>query len=236
MQKILLSVALIGLTACTGTTETDSGTRNQDLVEKNYVDFAAGNMDSFTAALAPNIVWNEANHEPFSPDSPYLGIDAVMSGVLAPLGKDFASFHVVPETFVADGDTVAMFGRYEATYRPTGKTMNPQVVHVWTIKDGKMSAFQQYADTYAMHEVLMPGGAAYDKKVEHEALQNYVAAINSNDLDTFMSMVTDDVVFQVPHGPEIVGAKAVREWAGGYYGAYSTKYKKTALDFPKPNY
>ena len=231
MIKLLLTFGLIGLTACTTTQTAPPGVNNKDIVKQIYADFANGNMDGFTAALAPDIVWNEADHNPYSPDSPYLGVEAVMSGVFAPLGKDWTSFHVVPETYIADGNTVAMFGRYDATYKPTGKTMNPQVVHVWTLKDGKMTAFQQYADTYAMHDVISLGGADYAKKIEKEALQNYVTAINSNDLDTFMSMVTDDVIFQIPHGPEIVGADAVREWAGGYYAAYRTNYKKTPLDF-----
>ncbi|MCF6275371.1 MAG: hypothetical protein L3J05_06380, partial [Robiginitomaculum sp.] len=72
---------------------------------------------------------------------------------------------VVPEYYLADGNTVAMFGRYDATYKATGKTMKPQVVHVWTVEGGKLTGFQQYADTVAMRDVMTPDGAAYAEKV-----------------------------------------------------------------------
>ncbi len=132
---------------------------NLALVKQLYADFAAGNIEAFTAALAADIVWNEAEHNPYLPNSPYLGLDAVMSGVFTPLGEDWASFNVNPEQYLSDGDTVAMFGRYDAQYKATGKTMQPQVVHVWTVKDGKLSSFQQYADTAAMRDVMTPDAA-----------------------------------------------------------------------------
>jgi len=231
MRNILLSIGLIGLTACNTMQAPDPNELNQAVVKQIYTDFASGNMDGFTAALAPDIVWNEADHNPYFPDSPYLGVDAVMSGVFAPLGEEWTSFSVIPESYVADGNTVAMFGRYDAKYKATGKTMNPQVVHVWTIKNGKLTAFQQYADTYAMNEVLTPGSAANPKKVETETLRNYVAAINSNDPDSIIAMMTEDVVLQAPHGSEIVGKAAAREWLAGYVGAFSSVWEKTALDF-----
>ena len=66
------------------------------------------------------------------------------------LGEEFDGFAVVPERYIAEGDCVVMSGRYSATSKATGLPVNPQVVHVWTLKDGKAATFQQHADTLGM--------------------------------------------------------------------------------------
>ncbi len=58
----------------------------------------------------------------------------------------------------------------------------------------------------------------------------FVRAINSNDIDVFMSTVTDDVVFMAPNQPRLVGKDAVRPWAQGYLDAFKTHWKKTTLE------
>jgi hypothetical protein len=40
-----------------------------------------------------------------------------------------------------------MEGRYTGKYKKTGKAIDAQVAHVWTLKDGKITNFQQYTDT-----------------------------------------------------------------------------------------
>jgi ketosteroid isomerase-like protein len=72
---------------------------------------------------------------------------------------------------------------------------------------------------------------AQTKTIEHAAHDAYVAAINSNDLERFLSRVTDDVVFQAPGTPEIVGKKALRDWAAAYLAACQTHWDKISLSF-----
>jgi ketosteroid isomerase-like protein len=69
------------------------------------------------------------------------------------------------------------------------------------------------------------------KSVEAAAHDVYVAAINSNDTDTLMADLTDDIVYQPPNEPEIIGKHAVRKWVTGYFDAYRTKWEKTSIGF-----
>lgn len=69
------------------------------------------------------------------------------------------------------------------------------------------------------------------KAVEAEAHGGYVAAINSNDTEKLMAMLTDDIVYQSPHEPEVIGKDAVRKWVAAYFGSYSTKWEKTSIGF-----
>ena len=77
-----------------------------------------------------------------------------------------------------------------------------------------------------------PSGMAVDTAaIAREAHESYVAAINSNDLDSLLAMLTDDIVYQAPNGPEVVGKAAVREWGKGYLDAYTIHWEKTTREF-----
>jgi hypothetical protein len=53
---------------------------------------------------------------------------------------------VTPERFHDAGDTVVTESRYSGVYKATGKSINAQACHVWKIRDGKVTSFQQYLD------------------------------------------------------------------------------------------
>jgi len=213
--------------AVAGETETEA--ENLAVVKQVYADFAAGDMESFTALLAPDIVWNEAENNELADGNPYIGVDAIMSGIMGRLGADYDSFAVAPESFMADGDEVVMFGRYKAKYKSTGKSMNPQVVHHYTMKDGKVIAFQQYVDTLALKEAATPD--VDEAALGEELLTNYLTAINSGETDQPLQLMSDNVVFQYPGAPELIGKDAVQDWAQGYYDAIDSDWVKTSLAF-----
>ena len=65
----------------------------------------------------------------------------------------------------------------------------------------------------------------------HKAHENYVRVINSNNIDSLTSMMTDDVVFLAANAPPIVGKPAVRAWAVDYLKAFKTKWDKPVQEF-----
>ena len=73
--------------------------------------------------------------------------------------------------------------------------------------------------------------AANAKSIETAAHEGYVTAINSNDVETLMADLTDDIVYQAPNEPEIVGKAAVRKWVADYFGAFRTSWQKTSIGF-----
>ena len=60
---------------------------------------------------------------------------------------------------------------------------------------------------------------------------HYVEAINSNNTDRIMACLSDDIVFQTPGEPELVGKSAVREWASSFFEAFHAKWDKTQHAF-----
>jgi ketosteroid isomerase-like protein len=82
--------------------------------------------------------------------------------------------------------------------------------------------------------VGLAGAAVAGSPVEeaaHHAHDAYLNAINSNDTDQLMAVVTDDIVYIAPNSPAIVGKSEVGAWVAGYFEAYSTQWEKTTLEF-----
>ncbi len=118
-----------------------------DTVRAVYSAFAAGDIPGVIALMSPDIIWNEAENFPYADRSPYRGPDEIVSGVFARLGEEWDGFAAVAEELLDCGDTVVALGRYRGTYKASGKAVDAQMVHVWRVADGRVTAFQQYADT-----------------------------------------------------------------------------------------
>jgi ketosteroid isomerase-like protein len=120
---------------------------NADVIRATYAAFARGDVPSVLAAMAPGIVWNEAENFAYADRNPYVGPEAVLQGVFMRLGGEWNGFSATPEEIIDGGDTIVARGRYGGSYKATGKPINAQFAHVWKLKGGKIISFQQYVDT-----------------------------------------------------------------------------------------
>lgn len=120
---------------------------NVALVQGIYAAFKAGDVAGVVDRMSREIVWNEAENFPYADRNPYLGPEAILTGVFARLGTEWEGFAALPDEFLDAGDTVVVLGRYHGTYLATGRALDAQLVHVWRVEDGKAVAFQQYTDT-----------------------------------------------------------------------------------------
>lgn len=127
---------------------------NVELVRSIYHAFATGDVPAVVACFRPDIVWNEAENNPWADGNPYIGPDAVVNGVFARCAGEWDGFSVVVEEILDAGDTIVALGRYRGTYKATGRQQDTQVVHVWRIADGKVARFQQYTDTLQIVRVM----------------------------------------------------------------------------------
>jgi ketosteroid isomerase-like protein len=69
------------------------------------------------------------------------------------------------------------------------------------------------------------------QKIAHDAHEAYVSAINSNDVETLLRAVTEDIVYMPPHEMSLAGKGSVRAWATAYFKAFKTNWEKTPLEF-----
>ncbi|MGA2134853.1 MAG: nuclear transport factor 2 family protein [Bryobacteraceae bacterium] len=120
---------------------------NVDLIRSLYAAFARGDGPAILACMDFGLVWNEAEGFPYADGNPYHGPFAVAQGVFLRLATEWDNFQAVPADFLDAGDSVVVQGRYRATYKATGVSIDAQFAHFYRLHDGKIVAFQQYTDT-----------------------------------------------------------------------------------------
>ena len=121
--------------------------QNRQTVEAFYAAMGRGDIPFVIGVLDPAIVWHEAENFIYADKSPYVGVDALLSGLFARLGGEWDGFSAIPEQIVDAGETIVALGRYGGVYKATGAKVNAQFVHVFRFKGGKVASFQQYTDT-----------------------------------------------------------------------------------------
>jgi steroid delta-isomerase-like uncharacterized protein len=128
---------------------------NVMVVQKIYNDFSAGDIPSFQAALDEKVVWNEAENFPFADGNPYIGFDAIAQGVFGRIQNDWEYWNLTDLNLQEmTNNKVLTTGRYKAKYKKNGAVINLQMAHLWTLKDGKVVSFQQFADTKGINDAM----------------------------------------------------------------------------------
>ena len=68
-------------------------------------------------------------------------------GYFDSLLRDWQMVHWTPETYICDGDKIAMFGRCPWTYKATGKTAEVRAAHLWQFRGDKVIQFTEVFDS-----------------------------------------------------------------------------------------
>ncbi|MDT0646306.1 nuclear transport factor 2 family protein [Zunongwangia sp. F260] len=130
-------------------------TNIKSIVDGLYKSFAQGDIPSVLEAMDEEIIWNEAEGNAYADGNPYIGPEAVLKGVFERVGAEHEYFKLDDiELHEMSNNQVLATLRYDAKVKETGKTYNAQVAHLWTIRDGKVSAFQQYVDTKKLNDAM----------------------------------------------------------------------------------
>lgn len=132
---------------------------NVDTVKELYAAFDRGDLTTVRSMLALDIEWYEAESFPYEDGNPYVGPDAILDGVYARLTGEWDGFSEELRSVLDAGEQVVTTGYYTGTYKPTGNHVWAQFVHVWTVRDYKITAFQQYTDTAQFKDATKPGNA-----------------------------------------------------------------------------
>jgi ketosteroid isomerase-like protein len=120
-----------------------------------YAAFAKGDIPAVLQNFDPKIVWNEAENFPYADRNPYVGPQAVLEGVFARIGAEWEYWNLADQTYYeVNSGEIIVTGRYNAKNKLTGKEISVQFVHMWTLNEGLVTKFQQYADTYQAVEAM----------------------------------------------------------------------------------
>ncbi len=159
MKKLIIPIILqlffIALSPSFAIYKTTTKEKNVEIVQNLYAAFAKGDIPGVLKYFNPKIEWNEAENFPYADGNPYIGPQAVLEGVFARIGAEWEYWNLMEQKYYeVNSGEIIVTARYQARNKLTNKEINVQFVHMWTLNDGLVTNFQQYADTYQTVEAM----------------------------------------------------------------------------------
>jgi ketosteroid isomerase-like protein len=125
--------------------------QNTRVVREAYAAFGRGDVQSLLASFDDNIVW-----KPVTGAGQQVPTAGERKGKVS-VGEFFAivAKHInferfEPREFVAQGDKVVALGHYTGK-TPIGKRFDSDFVMVFTLRNGKVTHFQEFSDSAALN-------------------------------------------------------------------------------------
>ena len=126
------------------------GEERVSLVASVYEAFGRGDIET-VLGLLQDTEWHESEGLPYG--GVYRGAEAIAQNVFGPITADVPGFSARPdEIIVAGDDRVLALGRYTGSGAAGG--LDSAFAHVWTVRDGRIVKFVQYADTHKFREAI----------------------------------------------------------------------------------
>lgn len=133
--------------------------QNVGIVQAAYAAFGRSDIKTLLTYLADDIVWNgvygAGSHVPTAGERRGKSSVAEFFQQVAD-NVSFSRFE--PKEFVATGDKVVALGHYTAT-TPMKKDFDSDFAMVFTLRDGKVTQFQEFCNSAAINEAYTSGAA-----------------------------------------------------------------------------
>ena len=116
-----------------------------DVVRRQYLASAAGDLDALRATLAPDVEWTEMAGFPLA--GTYRTPEGVTANVMEKLAAEWEGWAAHDDSYVVDGEDVVVLARYTARHRATGRDLAVRVAHHFVVRGGLIVRFEQFVDT-----------------------------------------------------------------------------------------
>ena len=121
------------------------GSTPAEVVRRQYLASAAGDLAALRATMAPDVEWTEMAGFPLA--GTYRTPEDVTTNVMEALGREWDGWAAHDDTYIVDNEDVVVLARYTATHRVTGKELNCRVAHHFIVRAGRIVRFEQFVDT-----------------------------------------------------------------------------------------
>jgi ketosteroid isomerase-like protein len=126
--------------------------QNIQVVQGAYAAFGRRDIAGVLEAMDDSMVWHATQGA--AAHVPLAGSHRGKAGVkeFFRLVDEYEQFEVFdPQEFIAKGDKVIVLGHYTVVVKTTGKKFDADWVMVYTMKNGKVVKFQEFADSAAIN-------------------------------------------------------------------------------------
>jgi ketosteroid isomerase-like protein len=122
--------------------------QNIKLVQQCYQNFKSGNIPALLDLLDDSVEWQLPDLKGVAVSGKRRGRKEV-ANFFTTLAQTQETLSFEPREFVAQGDKVVGLGHYSFRVKATGQAFESDWAQVFTIKNGKIARFQEYADSAA---------------------------------------------------------------------------------------
>ncbi len=139
-------------------------TANTNFVQDLYGAFKRRDMQTVLDALVPDVTWGMVGREQ---DLPMAGVRHGKAGaadVFRVMAEMVEIVEFEPPTFLAAEDKVFIWGRWRWTMRNNGCAGENEWLHVFSIRDGKVTQWRGYNDTAQLALAYRAAPAAVIKR------------------------------------------------------------------------
>jgi ketosteroid isomerase-like protein len=121
-----------------------------EIIRKGYERYSKRDLAGVFELLSPDIVIEQTTDLPWGGE--HYGHDGARQ-FFAGLAAHTAATPR-PEKYISAGNDIVAIGRLVGTATATGNVIDLDIVHVWTVTDGRITRFQAFIDTPGMLEAL----------------------------------------------------------------------------------
>ncbi|WP_371574297.1 nuclear transport factor 2 family protein [Streptomyces sp. NBC_01314] len=134
------------------TTDFHTSPAPADVVRRQYLASAHGDLEALRNTLADDVEWTEMAGFPLA--GTYRTPHGVTSAVMEQLGKHWDSWTAHDDTYIVDGENVVVLARYTATNKATAKDIDVRVAHHFIVRGGHIVRFEQFVDTAEVRDAM----------------------------------------------------------------------------------
>ncbi len=134
---------------------------NLQIIQDLYEHFKNRNLDEIRKILHPEIKWSQMRG--FPNGGTYTGADEIFENVFKGFSDNWTDWKAEVEEFLDAGDDIIAIGKYKGTFNKSGKYLEADFMHRYSIKDSVITNFKQYTDT-GLFFAAMKGGKPQKQK------------------------------------------------------------------------
>lgn len=120
--------------------------RNVQIVQQIYAAFGKREVQTLLTFLSDEIDWQLLGPPKIAHAGPHRGRDQVRR-FFATVAETLEITQFEPREFIAQSDKVVALGYYAGRVKSTGRQYASEWAHVFTLREGKVIKFREYADT-----------------------------------------------------------------------------------------
>jgi uncharacterized protein len=126
---------------------------NEQTVKEMYAAFGRGDIAAILSHVAKDADWEAEGPAEMVFTGIRHGVEEI-KGFFAGIAQEHADPNLEMTEFVSAGDSVAVFGPYQATLKRSGVRVDTPLAHLWKFRDGKVVRYVNLTNTAAFVSAL----------------------------------------------------------------------------------